>query len=112
MSNEKSPVLEQQEQEPLTADMFVVVGKNEAAMDAISRPNLSFWQDAWRRLKKNRPAFIGLCIVALYGLLAIFAPMLSHYSYTAMDPNAMYALPSLEHWLGCDATGRDLWVRV
>lgn len=97
---------------PVTPDLFVVVGKNEAAMDTISRPNLSFWQDAWRRLKKNRAAFIGLCIVSLYALLAIFAPILSHYSYTAMDANAMYALPSPEHWLGCDATGRDLWVRL
>lgn len=93
-------------------DLFTVVGKNEEEMDSISRPALSFWQDAWRRLKKNRSAFIGLCIIILYGLLAIFAPMLSKYSYTAMDSSLKYATPSLEHWLGCDSTGRDLWVRV
>ena len=61
--------------ENLNKDLFRVVGKSIDKMDSISRPNLSFWQDAWRRLKKNRAAFIGLCIIIMYGLLAIFAPM-------------------------------------
>ena len=44
--------------------------------------------------------------------MAIFAPMLSRYSYTAMDSDAMNQAPSALHWLGTDATGRDQWVRV
>ena len=98
--------------ENLNKDLFRVVGKSFDKMDSISRPNLSFWQDAWRRLKKNRAAFIGLCIIILYGLLAIFAPMFSQYSYTQMDANMMNAGPSAAHWLGTDSTGRDLWVRI
>lgn len=96
----------------LNKDMFVIKGKNTEKMESISRPSLSFWQDAWRRLRKNRAAFIGLCIIVLYALLAIFAPMLSKYSFSAMDTQAMHATPSAEHWLGCDATGRDQWVRI
>lgn len=96
----------------LNKDMFVIKGKNMEKMESISRPSLSFWQDAWRRLRKNRAAFVGLCIIGLFVLLAIFAPMLSKYSYSAMDTKAIHALPSKEHWLGCDATGRDQWVRI
>ena len=96
----------------LTPDMFEVIGENTEKMESISRPNLSFWQDAWRRLRKNRAAFAGLIIIIAYALLAIFAPMLSHYSFTSMDASAINAGPSAEHWLGCDSTGRDLWVRV
>ena len=96
----------------LNKDMFVIKGKNTEKMESISRPSLYFWQDAWRRLRKNRAAFIGLCIIVLYALLAIFAPMLSKYSFSAMDTQAMHATPSAEHWLGCDATGRDQWVRI
>ena len=96
----------------LKQEQFVIQGKNTGKMETISRPSLSFWQDAWRRLLKNRSAFIGLCILTLYVLLAIFAPILSHYTHTAMDPNAMNQPPSALHWLGTDATGRDQWVRV
>lgn len=96
----------------ITRDMFVIRGKNVNKMESLSRPNISFWQDAWRRLKKNRSAFAGLIIVVIYSLLAIFAPMFSRYGFSDMDPNSMNVLPSLTHWLGCDSTGRDLWVRI
>ena len=96
----------------IAQEKFVIKGKNTEKMESISRPSLSFWQDAWRRLRKNRAAFIGLCILTLYVILAIFAPILSKYSYTAMDAHAMNARPSLAHWLGTDSTGRDQWVRV
>ena len=96
----------------LSRDKFVIKGKNAERMETISRPSLSFWQDAWRRLRKNRAAFIGLCIITLYALLAIFAPMVSKYSFSAMDVSAKFALPNAQHWFGCDATGRDQWVRL
>jgi oligopeptide transport system permease protein len=96
----------------LTRDLFVIEGRNAEKMESISRPNISFWQDAWRRLRKNRAAFAGMVIVIIYALLAIFAPMLSHYSFSAMDATAINAGPSAAHWLGCDSTGRDLWVRT
>lgn len=96
----------------LNKEKFVIRGKNYVTMESISRPSLSFWQDAWRRLRKNRTAFIGLCIIVLYVLLAIFAPMLSKYDYHSMSTEWKHALPSTEHWLGCDASGRDQWVRI
>lgn len=96
----------------LNKELFKSIGKDAARMESISRPSLSFWQDAWRRLRKNKAAFFGLCIIVLYSLLAIFAPMLSKYDYSTMDASMMHALPSSEHWLGCDATGRDQWVRI
>ena len=89
-------------------ELFVHRGPDRKTMESISRPNISFWQDAWRRLKKNRFAFAGLCIIVLYGLLAVFAPILSQYGYSDMDVKAMNALPLLTHWLGCDSMGRDL----
>lgn len=96
----------------LKKEMFEIKGKNIEKMESISRPSLSFWSDAWRRLRMNRAAFVGLCIIVLYALLAVFAPMFSQYGYSDMDVDAVHALPSPEHWFGCDATGRDQWVRV
>ena len=98
--------------EEISREMFTVRGVSKENMESISRPNISFWQDAWRRLWKNRSAFIGLCIIVLYALLAILAPVFSRYSFSEMDYTAMNAGPSLQHLLGCDSTGRDLWVRI
>lgn len=96
----------------LNKESFVIRGKDTVRMESISRPSLSFWQDAWRRLRKNKAAFVGLCIVIFYTIMAIFAPMFSEYSMSDMDATARNAFISAEHWLGTDATGRDLWVRI
>ena len=96
----------------LDASLFKVVGKNTERMETISRPSLTFWQDAWRRFRKNRPAFLGFCVIGLYVILAIFAPIVSKYAFDAMSVQMKYAGPSMEHWLGCDGSGRDIWVRM
>lgn len=96
----------------LNKEMFVIRGKDTTRMESISRPSLSFWSDAWRRLKKNKTAMAGLILIALYALLSIFAPMFSQYTQSQMDVNARHALMSASHWLGCDSTGRDMWTRI
>ena len=96
----------------LKKEQFIIKGKDTVRMESISRPSLSFWSDAWRRLRKNKSAFIGLCIVVLYALLAIFAPMFSQYIQSQMDVDNRNAMMSAAHWLGTDSTGRDLWTRI
>ena len=43
-----------------TKEQFKVVGKNTKTMESISRPNIGYWQDAWRRIRKNKIAFFSL----------------------------------------------------
>lgn len=45
------------------------------------RPSLTYWADAWRRLKKNRLAIIGLIGVVIILLIGLFGPYLSPYTY-------------------------------
>ena len=82
----------------LKKEQFIIKGKDTVRMESISRPSLSFWSDAWRRLRKNKSAFIGLCIVVLYALLAIFAPMFSQYTQSQMDVDNRNAMMSAAHW--------------
>lgn len=91
---------------------FKTVGKNVEKMESITRPNLTYWKDAWRRIKKNKIAFTGLIIIIVYVILAIFAPILSKYDFTSIDSSKMNKFMSTEHWFGTDELGRDLWVRV
>ena len=96
----------------LKKEQFVIKGKDTVRMESISRPSLSFWSDAWRRLRKNKSAVVGLCIVAIYAVLAIFAPIFSPYTQSEMDVNSQNAFISAAHWLGCDSTGRDMWTQI
>ncbi len=96
----------------LTRDQFVIIGKNLEKMESISRPSLTFWQEAWRRIRGNKAAYVSLILLILYGLLAVFAPMFSRYGFDQQDAYAMSQSFSAEHWLGTDSLGRDLWVRV
>lgn len=111
MSENKIEIMNDPKPE-LTRDQFVIVGKNIEKMESISRPSLTFWQEAWRRIRGNRAAFFSLILLITYGLLAIFAPMFSQYGFDQQDAYNMSKGLSFEHWLGTDSLGRDLWVRV
>lgn len=82
------------------------------AAGVASGPSLSYWQDAWLRLKKDKAAMLGLIFILALLLFAIIGPAFSSYSYE--DQNFMQAnlSPSAEHWFGTDSLGRDLFVRV
>lgn len=56
----------------------------------------------------NKVAAFCAGVIVVLVLMAIFVPMFSPYSYTDVDYTALYATPSAEHWLGCDAAGRDM----
>jgi peptide/nickel transport system permease protein len=58
-------------------------------------------------LRERKAAVIGLAIIAFFVLLAIIAPYISPYSATAKTC-AVYAPPSVHHWLGCDDGGIDM----
>ncbi|MEW9122834.1 MAG: ABC transporter permease [Thermotaleaceae bacterium] len=80
--------------------------------EKIARPSMTYWQDAWRRLKQNPMAMWGLIVIIIIFLMAIFGPMMSSLSYSDQNLANGNQGPSAEHWFGTDAHGRDLYVRV
>src|SRR6476620_2830981 len=60
----------------------------------------------------NRLAIIGIVIVVIFVLVAIFAPWLAHYDVGTTNLVVRYMPPSATHWFGTDATGRDIFSRV
>lgn len=71
----------------------------------------SLWQDAWRRLKKNKLAILGAIILIIIVTASIFGPALSSYSYDQINLDKSSEPPSWEHWFGTDQLGRDILVR-
>ena len=93
--------------------LFKPVQREENGADAaIVRPSLSYWQDAWMRLRKNRVATFGLCILILYVVMAVVIPMASNVDYRTIQDGMTDKPPSKAHWFGTDTLGRDMWVRI
>ncbi|MEW6554626.1 MAG: ABC transporter permease [Actinomycetota bacterium] len=83
----------------------------------------ALWSDVWYRLRHNVLAMIGLGIIVVMLLVAIFAPLLANWdplyqtiqdqSKTAAEKaEAVKQPPSSEHWLGTDQLGRDIYSRL
>ncbi|GAA0181851.1 hypothetical protein SH2C18_43240 [Clostridium sediminicola] len=61
---------------------FARLDKSKFNKETISRPSLTYWQDAWRRLKKNVLSMIGLITIIVVLLCSVLGPMFSKYSYS------------------------------
>ena len=67
---------------------------------------------ALRRLRRRKGAVLGLVVIALFVLLAVFAPLIAPYDPAAQSWTAVRKAPSALHWFGTDEVGRDVLSRV
>lgn len=74
----------------------------------------SMWVEVIARITKNRMAMVGLFIMTIIILLAIFADFIAPYEEIVIKQNLPLRLkgPSAEHWLGLDEFGRDIFARI
>ncbi|MEX1021135.1 MAG: ABC transporter permease [Litorilinea sp.] len=65
------------------------------------------------RILFSRPtSALGITLVALFIILAIFAPWIAPYAPTDQISGAARLAPSSEYWFGTDRLGRDVYSRV
>jgi oligopeptide transport system permease protein len=64
------------------------------SVEQLSRPSLSYWQDAWIRLKKNSRALISLYIVIGLALFTLVGPSLWQVDPALQDLNQLSQAPS------------------
>jgi oligopeptide transport system permease protein len=74
----------------------------------------SLWQDARRRLFRNKAAVVSMVLLLLILLGTIFAPWLSPHPFDEVYWDRIGMPPDYAnaHWFGTDNNGRDLFVRV
>lgn len=72
----------------------------------------TYWQEVWRKFKKNRPAMTGLVIIVLLVCFAVIGPYLTTYSYSAQDLSSINQGPGVRFWFGSDDLGRDIFTRI
>lgn len=92
-----------------------------SARDVVGR---SLWIDASRRMFANHAAVASIIILGAIAVMAVFAPLLSPYSYDSINYHLTSCAPfwwpahhvpciaAGAHWFGTDALGRDLFIRV
>lgn len=79
---------------------------------AMVRKRRTRFERAWIELKKAPiSALFGLVVVALYIIVAVFAPVIAPYGEAEVFPQP-YAPWSPEHWFGTDQIGRDILTRL
>ncbi|MBO9128651.1 oligopeptide ABC transporter permease [Bacillus sp. 165] len=129
------------ENRKISPELFQPANLAEIDNELIARPSLTYWQDVRRRLFKNKGATLGLIIIVMIALFAIFGPSMNKYSYKDQDLNFAKLppkIPVLEHieflpfdgkdqygvdqyakrnikeyfWFGTDDLGRDQWTRT
>ncbi|PSL28398.1 oligopeptide transport system permease protein [Planomicrobium soli] len=128
--------------EKLPKGSFERITVSAEQAERISKPSVSFWQDAWYRLRKNKGALVSLVLFALILFMSFLGPVISPY-----EPNAqtithanlppkipvienlgifdgvgklggkevdLYELKKVEvnYWFGTDGLGRDMFSRV
>jgi len=97
--------------------------KHAAELNVLARKQRSLWGDAMYRLFRNRAALVGLIVIAVAALVAIFAPLLAPYGPLEqhgkdglMEPiwtkffGSKYTNPA--YLLGSDELGRDILSRL
>jgi oligopeptide transport system permease protein len=93
-------------------DLFFPLKRGETYKYEITRPSITYWQDVWRRLKKNKVAMISLYVIIFISLCAIFGPILLKQSYSDQIRGEESLGPSWKHIFGTDSLGRDMLVRI
>ena len=69
-------------------------------------------RDTWRRFRNNKLAMVGLVIVLVIVLSAVFADLIAPYDYDKQSYEDRFLLPCVEHPFGTDNYGRDLLSRI
>jgi oligopeptide transport system permease protein len=85
-----------------------------AAVVTADAKGRSLWVDAWQKLRKNRAAVVGGCIIAVMTVLVVVGPWFARYAYDFTDFANTSIGPSWStgHLFGTDTLGRDIFVRT
>ena len=93
-------------------DDFELIGDKQNIMIDEVEPARPLWKDILARFFENKGAVIGVILIILITLMAIFAPVFSKYTYDGVDTANINLAPSAAHLFGTDSFGRDLWARL
>jgi oligopeptide transport system permease protein len=97
----------------MSARILVPGAKDGAELMQSAVRGRSLWDDARRRLFRNRAAVASMAALAVLVLAALIGPYFAPYAYDAINKEDVWAPPLTQgHLLGADSLGRDLLARL
>jgi peptide/nickel transport system permease protein len=95
------------------SEQAVPLPRREALTQAAAtRDTTSERARVWRRFVRYRPGLVGLAVIGLLIIFAVFAPLIAPHSPEAIDTSLRGAPPSATYPLGNDDVGRDILSRI
>ena len=61
-------------------ELLAGLSDTDREMESINRPSISYWRNCWIRLKKDKLAMLGIAIVVIMTLAAIYVPLFSPFT--------------------------------
>lgn len=93
--------------------MILASDRADTLNRAVGVRGRSLWEDARRRLFRNKAAVTGMVVLGLLVVAAVVGPWLSPFSYDQVDKSDVWLPPLAQgHLMGSDALGRDLLTRL
>lgn len=91
---------------------FELASEDEKATFIEKAPSVSYWQDAWRRLKANKVAMVSLVFIIAVIIFAFLGPLFREGDYTTQFRGMENLHPNGRFPFGTDKLGRDLMLRT
>ncbi|GGM24923.1 peptide ABC transporter permease [Paraliobacillus quinghaiensis] len=93
----------------ISKDQFQPIELSADKGEELSRPEISYWKDAWIRLRKNKGAITGLIVLIFIVFMALVGPIMNEYAFDEDNYEATNLPPRVEglEWLGLN--GHQSW---
>lgn len=69
----------------ISPEMWSPIKNRQNDAELIAGESLTYWQDVWRRFRRNKSAMLGLTVITALVFTAIFFPFVSRYTYYEQD---------------------------
>ncbi|MBC2187418.1 oligopeptide ABC transporter permease [Listeria booriae] len=100
-------------EQKISKELFQPAQMKASEHEKISRPSLTFMQDSWIRIRKNKAALVSMIVLALIVIMSFVGPLISGYTFSeqttsqASLPPKVQGFENMPFWNGKQNIGGE-----